>query len=293
MSFITDHNFNDDTSENKSGGKEEKRYCYRYPHAAVTADCVIFGFDGKSLKVLLIERGNEPYRGHWALPGGFMRMDETIEEAAARELHEETNLSGIYMEQFKTYSRVDRDPRERVITVVFLALVRPDDYKVIAGDDASNAFWFEEKMLPPLAFDHRQIVREAREHLKEILRLRPVAFQLLNKTFSIGEMQKVYEEILGTEYDRRNFQRCVLDSNILVESENAPENSRAQRMYSIRRNGDVRIPNENMMCTSKELVNFSAATCCACESEESHPGAKPKTKKKEGSIKGLFDFFKF
>lgn len=283
--------------------KNEVRFCYRYPHPAVTADCVIFGFDGKTLKVLLIERGNEPYKGHWALPGGFMRIDETIEQAAERELREETNLSCIYMEQFKTYSRVDRDPRERVITIVFLALVRPEEYRLIAGDDASNAFWFEEKMLPPLAFDHRDIVREAREHLKEILRIKPVAFELLSKTFSIGELQKVYEVINDTEYDRRNFQRTVLDSNILKEADPAPVHSRAQRLYTLAAEVE-----ETKADLADDAICYSSCVCAepdgVCEEEDDcsmpepgdmpmqsrHAGRNPA--KKEGRTKGLFDFFR-
>ncbi|MDE6342459.1 MAG: NUDIX hydrolase [Muribaculaceae bacterium] len=190
-------------------------YTYKYPHAALTADCVIYGFDGERLKILLVERGLEPYKGMWALPGGFMKMDETIEETARRELFEETGLKDVYMTQFKMFSSVDRDPRERVVTVVFMALVRPEDYQLVAGDDASNALWFDERYLPPLAFDHEEIIREAHVYLEEMLRLKPIAFELLNKTFSLGELQKVYEVINRTTYDRRNFQRKVMQSGLL------------------------------------------------------------------------------
>ena len=136
-------------------------YTYKYPHPSVTADCVIYGFDGERLKILLVERGQEPFKGMWALPGGFMKMDETIEETAKRELFEETGLKNVLMTQFKMFSKVDRDPRERVVTVAFTALVRPDEYRLVAGDDASNALWFEERYLPPLAFDHAEIIKEA------------------------------------------------------------------------------------------------------------------------------------
>lgn len=275
-----------ETNSNISKDVEaSKGFCYKYPHAAVTADCVIFGFDGRQLKVLLVERGNEPYLGHWALPGGFMRMDETIEQTAERELREETNLSGVYMEQFKTFSRVDRDPRERVITIVFIALVRPEAYKVIAGDDAANCFWFDEKRLPPLAFDHRTIVREAREHLKETLRIRPIAFQLLNKAFSISDLQRVYEVINDTEYDRRNFQRSVLESNILTESADERKESSSRKVYSL---------DESSTCESEESLEDSTElrSCCCCESE-SDDSAYSRTKQRKGSsTKGLFDFFK-
>ncbi len=194
-------------------------YTYEYPHAAITADCVIYGFDGERLKILLIERGVEPDKGMWALPGGFMKIDETIEETAKRELFEETGLKDVYMTQFKTFSKVDRDPRERVVTVVFTALVRPEDYVLAAGDDASNALWFDERHLPPLAFDHAEIIEEAHKYLEELLRLKPIAFELLNKTFSMGELQRVYEEINRTSYDRRNFQRKALQSGLLEEVE--------------------------------------------------------------------------
>lgn len=212
------------------------KYCYRYPHPAVTADCVIFGFNGKGLKVLLVERGNEPYLGCWALPGGFMHIDESIEAAAARELREETNLNNVYLEQFRVFSRPDRDPRERVVTVAFIALIKPEDYEVIAGDDAANALWFDAKMLPPLAFDHREIIHAAREYLKEILRLKPVAFELLNKVFTIGELQTVYEVINEASYDRRNFLRTAIDSEVITEVpfEDAPQanNGRPIKLYT-------------------------------------------------------------
>ena len=119
---------------------EEKKYAYKYPHPSVTTDCIIFGFDGGKLKVLLIERGQDPYKGKWAFPGGFVQMDESCEDGALRELEEETALKGMAVQQFHTYSEPNRDPRERVITVAFLALVRLQEVK--AGDDARKAQWF-------------------------------------------------------------------------------------------------------------------------------------------------------
>lgn len=231
--------------ENNNIGNQDQ-FCYRYPHPAVTADCVIFGFNGKGLKVLLVERGNEPYLGCWALPGGFMHINESIEAAAARELHEETNLKNVYLEQFKVFSHPDRDPRERVVTVAFIALVKPEDYEVIAGDDAANALWFDAKMLPPLAFDHREIIREAREHLKEVLRLKPVAFELLNKVFTIGELQAVYEVINEASYDRRNFLRTAIDSEVITEVPNAgitsPNGGRVAKLYTAVEDKDSEMP---------------------------------------------------
>lgn len=151
---------------------DELKYHYKYPHPAVTADAVVFGFDGYKLHVLLVERGVDPYKGMWALPGGFMRIDETAEQCAVRELMEETGVRNVYLEQFHTFSAVGRDPRERVVTIAYIALVRQSDYRLIAGDDAARAAWFDVDKLPPLAFDHGMILSEARRYLREVLQNR-------------------------------------------------------------------------------------------------------------------------
>lgn len=199
-------------------------YCYKYPHPAVTTDCVIFGFDGKRLHILLIERGIEPYKGTWALPGGFLNMNETVEEGAARELFEETHVKDVFLEQFHVFSTVDRDPRERVITVAFYALVRQSDYQILAGDDAARALWFDVDELPPLAFDHEEIISKAREYLRNKLKVSPIAFKLLDESFTMGELQRVYEVISGRGYDRRNFYRKALASGLLENESNRDEN---------------------------------------------------------------------
>ena len=173
----------------------ENKYCYKYPHAALTADCVVFGFDGESLAVLLIERGIEPFKGRWALPGGFMRMDETITECARRELLEETGVDIEFVEQFNTFSSVDRDPRERVVTVAHYALVRKSDYKVMAGDDAVKAKWWNIKELPTLAFDHDSILRCAERVLRERIHFEPIGFNLLDEKFTISELQRLYKKV--------------------------------------------------------------------------------------------------
>lgn len=192
-------------------------YTYQYPHPAVTTDCVIFGYDGRDLHILLIERGLEPYKGSWALPGGFMKMDETVEECARRELQEETNVKEIYLKQFQVFSDVHRDSRERVLTVAFYALVRKSDFELLAGDDANDASWFLLDELPPLAFDHHQIIKAARQKLQDELRLRPIAFKLLDEKFSMSELQRLYELINNTTYDRRNFQRKMMASGFLSD----------------------------------------------------------------------------
>lgn len=146
---------------------ETQKYTYDYPRPAVTTDCVVFGMDNQDLKVLLIERGWEPYKGAWAFPGGFLNMDETAEQGALRELKEETSLDLRYIKQVGAFSDVNRDPRTRVITIAFYALTKVSE--VQGGDDAAKAQWFSLNELPRLAFDHELILREARMKLREDL----------------------------------------------------------------------------------------------------------------------------
>ena len=202
---------------------DELKYCYKYPHPAVTADCVIFGFDGLSIKVLLIQRGIEPHKGKWAFPGGFMRINETAEECAQRELEEETGLKGVTVEQFHTFSDVRRDPRERVITVAHYALVRLSEVK--GGDDADVARWVSQSEIPTLAFDHDRILRMALERLKERICFEPIGFELLPEVFTMSELQNLYEAILRIKFDRRNFYNKMLKLGILVEAEPRPESA--------------------------------------------------------------------
>ena len=168
---------------------EELKYCYKYPHPSVTTDCVIFGFDGTKLRVLLIERGIEPFKGKWALPGGFLRMDEDAETGALRELKEETGLDAAYIKQFHTFTTPNRDPRERVITIAYYALVRLQE--VTGGDDAARAEWYALDKVPALAFDHDQILRMASYELK-----RQIHFH-----------DRIHVENVGCEYgdSRRDF----------------------------------------------------------------------------------------
>lgn len=205
-------------------------YEYEYPHPALTCDCVVFGFDGFRLHILCIERGLEPFKGFWALPGGFCRPDETIEQCAARELAEETNISEVYLRQFHVFSRPDRDPRERVVTVAFLALIRPSDFDVAAGDDAANTHWFRATQLPPLAFDHQEIVDKAREVLGLKLQHEPLAFRLLEQNFTMPELQRLYEEALGEKFDRRNFARKMQASGVIDTATPCPTDTRGENV---------------------------------------------------------------
>lgn len=194
---------------------EKAKYSYKYPHPSVTTDCVIFGFDGSRLKVLLVERGVEPFKGKWALPGGFLRMDESAEQGALRELQEETGLKTAYIKQFHTFTDPDRDPRERVITIAYYALVRLQD--VVAGDDAARAEWFALDEVPSLAFDHDRILRTALQEIRRQIHFEPVGFELLPPEFTIKELQLLYEAILDVKFDRRNFYKKMQHLELLTQ----------------------------------------------------------------------------
>ena len=191
-------------------------YSYKYPRPALTVDCVVFGFDETDLKVLLIERALEPFKGCWALPGGFVHVDETIEAAARRELAEEAGLANIFLEQLYTFGAVDRDPRERIVSVAHFALVKLSDYKARAAADAADARWFPISEVPKLAFDHADILATAQARLKSKVRYQPVGFELLPPKFTLSQLQQLYEAILETKLDKRNFRKKVLSFGLLV-----------------------------------------------------------------------------
>lgn len=199
-------------------------YTYKYPHPAVSTDCVVFGFDGYEIKVLLIERGIEPYKGMLAFPGGFMRIDETAEECAIRELKEETGLEINNIKQLGAFSGVNRDPRERVVTIAFYALAKQSE--VTGGDDAAAAQWVSINDVPPLAFDHDYILRQAMQRIRRDIHFEPIGFGLLNEEFTIAELQRLYEAILGIRFDRRNFYKKIMQTGILQDA-NEPCNSYA------------------------------------------------------------------
>ncbi len=199
---------------NNENYDEELKYRYKYPHPSVTTDCVIFGFDGRKLNVLLVKRGVEPYQGEWAFPGGFLKMDESAEECARRELYEETGLKQRYIRQFHTYSAVDRDPRERVITIAYYALVRMADVK--GGDDAAEAKWHPIDEVPQLAFDHEEILQMALQELYKQIHFEPIGFELLPEKFTVRELQTLYEAILHVKFDRRNFYNKMRRTEVLT-----------------------------------------------------------------------------
>lgn len=202
---------------------KELKFCYRYPHPAVAVDCVIFGYDGNDIKVLLIQRGNYPYKTSWAFPGGFMNINETAEQTALRELKEETGLKDVIVRQLYTYTDIDRDPRERVISIAHYALARISEVK--AGDDAKDAKWFSLSEIPNLAFDHDVILNKALTTLKERICFEPIVFELLPEIFKMSELQNVYENILGIKFDRRNFYKKMNKLEILNEVEGRAKDS--------------------------------------------------------------------
>lgn len=194
-----------------------QKYCYEYPRPSVTTDCIIFGFDEGELKLLLIERGIEPFLGRWAFPGGFLQMEESSDDCARRELFEETGIENVFIEQLYTFSDVDRDPRGRVITISYYALVKLSDYKLYAGDDAKNAQWFPISKVPPLAFDHDRILRVALNRLRGKIRYQPIGFELLSEKFTMPELQILYETVLEMKLDRRNFRKKIVDTGLLID----------------------------------------------------------------------------
>ena len=175
----------------------------------VTVDVVIFALRDWELQVLLIERSLPPFEGRWALPGGFVREGESLEAAARRELGEETGVRNVYLEQLYTFGDPDRDPRGRVITVAYYALLTGDAVPLVAGTDAGAAMWMPARKHPPLAFDHERILNNALDRLSNKLEYTTVGFQLLPKKFTLSQLQRVYEAVLGRQLDKRNFRRKI------------------------------------------------------------------------------------
>jgi 8-oxo-dGTP diphosphatase len=208
-------------------------FTYDYARPALAVDCVVFGLDAEELQILLVQRDLDPYRGQWALPGGFVRIDETLDDAARRELTEETGLHKVFLEQLYTYGALDRDPRERVVSVSYYALVNLSDHRVKAATDAREAAWFAISDMPRLAFDHDTIAAAALERLKGKVRYRPVGFELLPPKFTLSMLQRLYEKVLERTLDKRNFRKKVLAMGLLEELDEVEQDvaHRAARLY--------------------------------------------------------------
>ncbi len=212
-------------------------YSYEFPRPSVTVDCVVFGLDEGDLKILLVKRLLEPFRGQWALPGGFVRMEESLEEAARRELEEETGLSDLFLEQLFTFGRVDRDPRTRVISVAYYALVKMQGTALRASGDAEETAWFSLRNHPQLAFDHHEILETAITRLKGKVRYQPIGFELLPTRFKLSQLQHLYEVVLEKKLDKRNFRKKIQSMGLLIDTGETEKQvaHRAAKLYEFDR----------------------------------------------------------
>jgi 8-oxo-dGTP diphosphatase len=193
---------------------------YKYPHPSVTTDVLLFTVLADELNILLIKRNLEPYKGSWALPGGFVHISESLEDAAMRELKEEGNVDNVYLEQLFTFGDPIRDPRSRVITVTYLALADSSSWDLKSSGDAKEAKLFPIKSLPKLAFDHRKIVDYGLERLRSKIGYSNIVLGLLPDNFTLSDLQKKHEVILGTKLDKRNFRKKILSTGLLLPTGN-------------------------------------------------------------------------
>ena len=182
---------------------------------SLSIDNVIIGLQQGELKILLIKHTEGASRGQWSLPGGFIRENEDLREAAARHLHDLTGLNDLYLEQFKTFGKVSRYPHKRVVTIAYYALVSADNYPLVANQNAEDIRWFGVREVPPLVFDHHNILTTGINHLRQQVSRKPVGFNLLPEKFTLLQLQELYEAILDTRLDKPNFRRKIMRMDIL------------------------------------------------------------------------------
>jgi 8-oxo-dGTP diphosphatase len=211
----------------------------------LTVDAVVFAIHEGNLEVLLVKRKYDPFKSAWALPGGFIEEeDESLDAAAARELREETNVSNVYLEQLYSFGDKGRDPRGRVITVAYLALVELEEFELHASSESSGVAWWPVLELPKLAFDHESIISYAHQRLKYKIEYSAAAFKLLPTKFTLRELQTVYEAVLGKEVDNRNFRKKFLNTGVIQESEESVRTSasRPAKLYTFSEEEFERLP---------------------------------------------------
>lgn len=209
----------------------------KFDRPSVTVDIVIFNIRNNELKVLLVKRKIWPFKDYWALPGGFVKLDESLEEAAKRELYEETGVKDVYLEQLYSFGDPKRDPRTRVITVSYFALIGPEDIKTRASTDVSDVQWFSAFNLPKLAFDHKNIMEYGIKRLRWKLEYTTIGFKLLPKRFTLSEFQNIYEIIFNKKFDKRNFRKKILSLGLIEETKEIKTNvsHRPPRLYSFKK----------------------------------------------------------
>lgn len=216
----------------------------------MSVDCVIFGFENNVLEVLLVQRAIQPGKGEWALPGGFIKKEEIIQDAVQRVLTSTTGVSDIYLEQVAVFDKVDRYPLWRVFTIAYFALISPKQYALMPGIDTSEVRWFRLSELPELQFDHLEIVNSALAKLRTRIRTRPIGFELLSKKFTLPELQNLYEEILGHAIDKRNFRKKVIKLNLLKKLKEVQKNQKRGRsaaLYMFDKNNYRKLKNNGLV----------------------------------------------
>ncbi len=209
-------------------------YTYEYPRPALTVDCIVFGLDAQQeLKVMLIQRDIPPFQGQWAIPGGFVRIEETLEAAALRELQEETGIHDVFLEQLYSFGELERDPRDRTVTVAYFALINLAEQEIKATNDAREANWFALSEIPQLAFDHDKILQTAIARLRSKIRYEPIGFELLPTKFTLSQLQKLYETVLDRKLDKRNFRKKILSMDLLIDIDEVEQgvSHRAAKLY--------------------------------------------------------------
>jgi 8-oxo-dGTP diphosphatase len=218
----------------------------------VAVDAVVFGYTSKEgLSVLLIKRNIKPFKDSWALPGGLVGDNESLEEAVQRELKEETGVNINYLEQLYSFGKPGRDPRNRVISITYYGLVKPDAFELHADTDAADVAWFNIKKLPQLAFDHKEILIAAHERLKNKMLYQPVGFELLEEKFPFSELEKLYMAVLDRPIDRRNFKKKVIKFGFLEET------TEKQALDGAGRPGNLfRFNEQKYFQLQKEGINF-------------------------------------